>query len=346
MKKEAKCVVWDLDNTIWDGTLSEGDEVQLKDGIREILEVLDKRGILHSVASKNNHEDAWKKLKDFGLDHFFLYPEIHWNAKSHSIANIREHLNIGIDTFIFIDDQPFERDEVANTHPEVETIDAVRYDQLLDHQRLNPKFQTKDSQRRRLMYQEEIERSEEEQEYQGPKEEFLASLNMEFIITEAVEEDLQRCEELTERTNQLNATGKTYSYGELFDLIKSDDHKLYVCELKDRYGSYGKIGLSLVEIKEDCWHLRMLLMSCRVLSKSVGSVLMTYILQEAKSNSHKLQADFKHTDRNRMMYLTFKFSGFKEVSTEGDLVLFENDLSQIQPWPPYIEVSVPVPQSN
>ena len=344
--KEVKCVVWDLDNTIWEGTLLEGDDVPLMDGIKEIITELDRRGILHSIASKNNYEDAWSKLVEYELDYFFLYPEIHWNAKSYSISNIQKKLNIGLDTFMFIDDQAFERDEVAATHPEVETVDASKYIDLLDHPRLTPRFLNKDSSRRRLMYQENIQRIAEEEEYQGPKEEFLASLHMEFIITEAVEEDLKRAEELTERTNQLNATGRTYDYDELFSFIQSDDHKLYVCELKDRYGSYGKIGLALVEIKPDCWHLKMLLMSCRVLSKSVGSVLMTYILTQTRENSVRLLADFKHTDRNRMMYLTFKFSDFKEISNDGEgMVLFENNLENIQPWPSYIKVKVPAPEA-
>lgn len=340
--KDIKCVVWDLDNTIWEGTLSEEDDVRLKPGIREIIGELDNRGILHSIASKNNHDDAWKKLVEYQLDHFFLYPQIHWNAKSYSIADIRQALNIGLDTMMFVDDLAFERDEVATTHPEVLTFDAHGYLGLLDHGRLNPRFVNEDSRRRRLMYQEDRRRNMDEKEYKGPQKNFLASLHMEFVITEAVEGDLQRAEELTERTNQLNATGQTYDYDELFAFMTSEDHKLYVCELTDRYGSHGKIGLALVEIKPDCWHLKLLLMSCRVLSKGVGSVLMTYILNEAKRNSKKLMADFKHTDRNRMMYLTYKFSDFKEVSTGAEnTVLFENDLTKIQPWPPYIHVKHP-----
>jgi FkbH-like protein len=340
--KDIKCVVWDLDNTLWDGTLLEDGEVRLKEGIREIIAELDNRGILHSIASKNNYEDAWQKLVEYQLDHFFLYPEIHWNAKSYSIANIQRELNIGFDTILFIDDLAFERDEVSTTHPEVLTMDATEYLGLLDHSRLNPRFVNEDSRRRRLMYQEDRQRNMDEKEYQGPQKGFLASLNMEFVIAEAVEDDLQRAEELTERTNQLNATGQTYDYDELFAFMTSEDHKLYVCELTDRYGSYGKIGLALVEIKPDCWHLKMMLMSCRVLSKGVGSVLMTYILQEAKRYGGKLLADFKHTDRNRMMHLTYKFADFKEVSTGAEnTVLFENDLTTIQPWPPYIQVTHP-----
>lgn len=340
--KEVKCVVWDLDNTLWDGTLLESDNVVLKPYIKDIIVALDARGILHSIASKNNYDDALRKLKEFELDQFFLYPEIHWNSKSESIGNIQKNLNIGIDTIVFIDDQPFERDEVTSVFPEVQSIDAEVYTDLLQQKRLNPKFITEDSIRRRLMYLEDMKRVQDEGEYKGPKEEFLAGLNMEFIITEAREEDLKRAEELTVRTNQLNATGRTYSYDELLSYMQSEKHRLYVCELSDTYGSYGKIGLALVEINEDNWYLKMLLMSCRVLSRSVGSVLMTYIMRQTKQEGKKLLADFKQTDRNKMMYVTYRFSNFKEVSNDGEgNILFENDLSQIQQFPPYIKLRYP-----
>jgi FkbH-like protein len=339
--KEIKCVVWDLDHTVWDGILVESDDVKLKPGVVEVIQTLDSRGILHSIASKNDFEDAMEKLKEFGVDEYFLYPEINWNPKSLALGNIRKNLNIGIDTILFIDDQPFERDEVKSAHPEITCIDASVYKALPDFPRLNPRFITDDSRRRRMMYLDDIKRKQEEDEFQGTPEVFLASLDMKFVIHEALEEDLKRAEELTVRTNQLNATGLTYDYDELNAFRLSDRHKLLVCELTDRYGSYGKIGLALIEMKEDCWHLRLLLMSCRVLARGVGTVLMSYIMQEAKKAGKKLLADFRHTKRNRQMYISFKFSNFREMSSDDEgNVLFENDLSMIQPFPPYIDVKI------
>ncbi|MRN57053.1 HAD-IIIC family phosphatase [Paenibacillus monticola] len=339
--KEIKCVVWDLDHTIWDGVLLESEKVNLKDGIVEILELLDSRGILHSIASKNNYDDAMSKLHEFNIGHYFLYPQIHWNAKSQSIAKIREKLNIGIDTFVFVDDQSFERDEVASIFSEVFCVDALEYAELPAHPRLNPQFITEDSKRRRLMYLEDMHRNQEEEEYQGPKESFLASLQMKFILSDCEEEDLKRAEELTQRTNQLNSTGRTFDYDELNAFRHSDRHRLLVCELTDRYGSYGKIGLTLIELIETHWYLKLMLMSCRVMSRGVGTVLMSHIMQQAKKDGKKLLADFKQTDRNRMMYVTYRFANFKEIENDGQgNILFENDLSTIQPFPPYIEVNV------
>ncbi|QOT00753.1 HAD-IIIC family phosphatase [Brevibacterium sp. JNUCC-42] len=341
MEKEIKCVIWDLDNTIWEGILLESSHVQLRPGIVEIIKELDSRGILHSIASKNDFELAYEKLKEFGIAEYFLYPQINWNAKSANISTIQKNVNIGIDTILFIDDQPFERDEVSSVHSQVTCMSETEYTNLINHPRLNPKFITEDSKRRRHMYLEDIIRNEEEQSFVGPQESFLASLEMKFIISEAQEEDLKRAEELTIRTNQLNSTGITYDYDELNAFRTNDKYKLFVCELTDKYGSYGKIGLSLVEITEEAWHVKLLLMSCRVMSRGVGTVLLSHIMQEAKEEGKMLLADFRKTDRNRMMYTTYRFANFKEISSddEGNIV-FENDLSMIQPFPPYIYVKV------
>ena len=242
---------------------------------------------------------------------------------------------------MFIDDNPLERDEVQSEYPEVLCVDASQCDSLLTHPCLNPRFITADSKRRRLMYLEDIERKKDQSEYQGPKREFVASLNIQFIISQAKEEDLQRAEELTIRTNQLNATGRIYSYDDLKMFISSRRHRLLICEMKDKYGAYGKIGLALIEMMPDCYHLRLFLMSCRVMFLGVGSLLLSYIMKEAQKAGKKLKADFRDTGRNRMTYITFMFANFKkaELKDDGSMIL-ENDLSIVQDFPSYIDVII------
>ncbi|MBN1222114.1 MAG: HAD-IIIC family phosphatase [Candidatus Aminicenantes bacterium] len=337
--KEIKAVVWDLDGTIWDGILLENDDVRLKPGIRKIVETLDSRGILHSVASRNDFDTAMGKLKDFELADFFLFPEIGWNAKSVFLGRIRESLNIGMDTILFIDDSPFERDEVRYVYPEIWCVDAAKYKSLPRMARLNPRFVTEDSRRRRLMYTEDVIRKKDEKSFDGPRKDFLASLDIELVIAEGKESDLQRAEELTVRTNQLNTTGLTFSYDELKDFIHSPTHKLYICAMKDRYGSSGKIGLALVERSRSFWHLKLFLMSCRVLSYGVGTIVLSYIMQEAKKAGKKLRVDFKETGKNRQMYITLKFANFHEVtSNEKGIIVLEHDLSFIQKTPAYVKL--------
>ncbi len=102
--KTIKLLIWDLDNTLWDGTLLEGDGVQLRPGIRETVAALDGRGILQSIASKNDYDAAVQKLQELGLNQYFLYPQINWNSKAANIQTIIQSINIGSDTVGFLYD--------------------------------------------------------------------------------------------------------------------------------------------------------------------------------------------------------------------------------------------------
>jgi FkbH-like protein len=336
--KGVKVVVWDLDHTIWDGTLLEDETVELRPGVAEIVRALDERGILQSVASKNEHGRAMDRLRALGLADYFLHPRIDWNAKGQNVLAIQKALNVGIDTFLFVDDQPFEREEVRFMAPEVRVWDAADLSGLLDAPELNPEFLTDDARNRRQMYMADIARQQAEEEFVGPTEEFLATLDMRFTLAPCTEADLQRAEELTVRTNQLNTTGYTYDYDELNAFRTSPGHLLLVAGLDDRYGSYGKIGLALVEKAPDFWTIKLLLMSCRVMSRGVGTIMMSHVMAQAKAAGARLRAEFKPNGRNRMMYVTYKFGGFREVAQDGDLVLFEHDLETVQPFPPYVQV--------
>lgn len=339
--KAVKCVVWDLDHTVWDGILLEDERVELRPGVAEILRELDARGILQSVASRNDHDRAMARLEALGIAEYFLYPHVNWNAKGENVAAIAQKLNIGLDTFLFIDDQPFEREEVAFACPAVRTMDAADLSGLLGRPELNPEFITDDSRNRRRMYLADMARGQAEETFNGPSEDFLRGLEMRFVLAPCTEDDLQRAEELTVRTNQLNTTGYTYGYDELNAFRTSPDHVLLVAGLDDRFGTYGKIGLALVEkTSGEFWTLKLLLMSCRVMSRGVGTIMMSHIMSQAKAAGVKLRAEFKPNGRNRMMEVTYRFGGFREVERHGDLIVFEHSLDQVQPFPDYVHVEI------
>lgn len=339
--KPVKCVVWDLDHTLWDGVLSEGDAIALRPGIPELLRALDERGVLLSLCSKNEHDDAMAALERFDLAGYFLYPQISWNAKSQGIARIQKELNIGMDTILFIDDQPFELDEVVATHPSVRCVNAAEYAALMQRPDVLAAAVTEDSARRRLMYLEDIARKRDETDFSGTPEEFLSTLGMTFGISAARPDDLVRAEELAMRTNQLNSTGISYGMDDLEAYMRSPDHQLLVCDLSDRYGSYGKIGLALIERRAGHDHIKLLLMSCRTMSRGVGSVLLAFLIRQAAAENRRLTADFRRTDRNRQMLVTYQFSNFKEIDRgdNGDY-LFEHALEIVPEYPNYIEMKV------
>jgi len=338
MSSKIKCVVWDLDNTVWNGVLLEDENVSLKKNIIRIIKTLDERGILQSIASKNEYEPAMEKLKQFRLDEYFIYPQINWNSKAETVNKIAELINIGKDTIAFVDDQETEREEVLFTNPEVMVIDAEDYLEIPSMDRMIPTFITEDSRKRRQMYQSDISRKNEESEYTGSSEEFLTSLNMELKISRVKEEDLQRVEELTIRTHQLNSTGYTYSYDELRSFIDSKNHVFLVAELKDRFGEYGKIGIALMECNGNKCTIKLLLMSCRVMTKGIGTAMLVNIINYARENKKDLFAEFLQTDRNRVMYITYKFMGFEEHKTEGDKIMFRYASSEKRDYPAYLNI--------
>lgn len=338
-KQSTKCVVWDLDNTLWNGVLLEDENVTLRKSVVDVIQALDRRGILQSIASRNDAALAMAKLQGFGLAEYFLYPQINWGSKSASIRTIVKSLNIGMDTIAFVDDQPFEREEVQFELPEVLCIDAAELPHILEMPQLNPRFVTGDSMLRRKMYMSDVVRNQDEAAYEGPQEAFLASLDMRLDIFPAAEEDLQRAEELTIRTHQLNATGYTYSYDELNSFRQAEDYLLLMARLEDKYGPYGNIGLALVERGGQIWTLKLMLMSCRVMSRGIGSIMLNYVMNLAQANRVRLQAEFVPTDCNRLMDITYRFANFREIYRDERLVIFEHDLANIQTYPDYVNIS-------
>jgi FkbH-like protein len=336
-----KCIMWDLDNTLWNGTLLEGDEVRLRDKVRETILELDSRGILHSIASRNHAETALTLLRELGLEEYFLYPQINWGSKAASIGVISGNLNIGVDAICFIDDDPFELAEVHAALPKVLCLDHDQVPFLLQMPELKPESITTESRMRRQMYLGEMRRKQTEKAFMGAHEQFLATLGMVFTISPARAEDLTRAEELTNRTNQLNTTGRTYSREELEELRCSGRHLLLMAELSDKFGSYGKISLALVECDREVWIIKLLLMSCRVMNRGVGMILLNYILRRAQESGVRLLSEFVANDSNRMMYVTYKFAGFAEVETRDGVQILQHSLESIPPVAGYVRVEVP-----
>lgn len=336
--RPVKCVVWDLDDTVWDGILLEDPQVRLRPEVLEVLRTLDGRGILNSIASRNDSAAARAKLAELGIADLFLYPQITWGSKAQSVAAIVQRLNLAPDAFAFVDDQAFEREEVNSRFPAVRCFDAARAAELPSLPAFRPRFVTDESRQRRHMYRADIERDQAAEQFAGSSEEFLATLGMVFTIAPAQPDDLKRAEELTVRTHQLNTTGRTYSYAELEELQRSPDHLLLTAELTDRFGSYGKIGLALVELGPEAWRVKLLLMSCRVMSRGVGTVLLSEIQRLAAAAGVRLQADFVVTDRNRMMYVTYRMNGFREVHRDGDEVVLEGPGGDVPPHPAHLIV--------
>jgi FkbH-like protein len=325
--QKVKCVVWDLDNTMWNGILVEdgADRLELKRGIVDVIRELDQRGILNSIASKNTFDDAMAVLRTHSLEEYFLYPQISWSPKSEAIKNIARRLNIGIDTLLFVDDSAFERAEVREACPEVAVLDAEEY---LSVPTL-PACQvtvTAESRRRRRMYQEDAVREQEAEGFSGNYLDFLRSSRIEMELDHLSEHNLKRVHELTQRTNQMNFSGRRYERALLEEVARNAYLDTYVISCRDRYGEYGIVGFSIVDSREP--RMTDLMFSCRIQSKRVDHAFMTYLFRKyLRGQIDEFRADYRKTPRNAASGRVFSDLGMAETSEQDGVtcLIFRKD---------------------
>jgi FkbH-like protein len=315
--KTYKCIVWDLDNTMWDGILVEdgAPALRLKPGITEILQRLDQRGILHSVASKNDAGEALKVLEQFGISDYFLYPEISWGPKSEGIKRIAKQLNIGLDSMLFVDDSDFELAEVGARCPEVRTLNATGYLSLPDL----PECQvpvTAEAADRRKMYQMEAVRQTVADRFGDDYFSFLRDCHLEAHLRPLTPANVQRVHELTQRTNQMNFSGNRYDRAVLERILATPYLDTYVLDCRDRFGDYGVVGFCIVDSREP--RITDLAFSCRVQSKRVEHALLSFVLRRYREPTVRdVYANYRKTPRNAPSGRVFEDVGF-EAAGETD----------------------------
>lgn len=316
-----KCVAWDLDNTLWHGVIGDdgAENVQINPQALELIKQLDERGILQTIASKNNHDVAWAKIAEMGLSEMFLYPSINWNPKSKNIQKIADALNIGVDTFALIDDSPFERAEVSSTLPQVRVYDAVEIPTLLDR----PEFEvpiSEESKHRRQSYLTEAKRIQLSENYGGKKGDyisFLRACELEMTIFTPVRDlERTRCLELLLRSNQYNVSGNRYTQDDFQQLLASKNYKCLAFKVKDRFGDYGIVGFASFETSRHDLVLKDFVMSCRVAMKHIERAFFQSIFHASLFvDCEKLNINVLKTQRNnplREQLLLMPFSVLEE----------------------------------
>jgi FkbH-like protein len=308
-RPNAKCVVFDLDNTLWKGILLEG-AVEVREEIAELFHRLDERGILMSISSKNAAEDAYAQLKAFGLDDYLLHPQIGWDPKSEGLRRIAAALDIGIDTFIFVDDNPFERAEVSQVLPMVEVLPETAIPALLAHPRLQGAV-TPESKARRQMYREAAARDVAAQSFDDYAA-FLKSCDIRVNIRPDRPADFDRIAELVQRTNQLNFSGRKYGRDEIAEILRDPEQARFVVDVTDKFGSYGTVGFCLASWAGDTLTVEDFMLSCRVQGKFIEQALFWYLSEAAgRAPASRVVVNFKRTDRNAAAHKVLTTLGFE-----------------------------------
>jgi FkbH-like protein len=331
---KVKCVIWDLDQTAWEGVLAEQDagKISLRPDVLRTMLALDERGILQSISSKNDHDNAWQALDRLGIAHLFLSPQINWEPKSVNIRRIVTSLNIGMDSCLFIDDSPFERAEVAHELPEIRVMADSEVSRLLELPEVDVPV-TAESKQRRAFYTSESQRKEQAREYGGGYDAFLKSCKMEAVLANPTEsEQVERCLELLHRSNQLNLTIHRYSGAEFTQLLKERGVMCVCTSCRDRFGDYGIVGFASVSMVNDEIVLKDFVLSCRVAQKKVENAWFKWLAHSASAAGYrKICARYVKTSRNGVLLNALLEVGFVETGKNDAGSMLELDCSVTPP---------------
>ena len=277
-----KVVVVDCDNTLWDGVVGELGaggvrfDAQHTD-LHQTLKRLAERGVLVCLCSKNEASDVWQVFEtreDFVLSRDDLVASaVNWEPKADNLRQLASRLNLGLDSFVFLDDNPVECASVRAHCPEVLTLEwpleADRARRLLRHVwELDANTGTKEDERRTELYRDEFQRQELKDETLSFTE-FIESLELVVDIRPLTDDDVKRASQLTLRTNQFNFTSRRRTERELQALVASEQHVCRVVDVKDRFGDYGLVGVLIGETVDDYLLADTFLLSCRVLGRGV-----------------------------------------------------------------------------
>ena len=358
-----KCLVLDLDNTLWGGVVGE-------DGPRGIVvgpgspageayeafqhavcSLLD-RGIMLGVCSKNNPADvqeAFRLRTDMPLSwDDFAFGEVGWDHKAAGVKRVAQALNIGEDSLVFLDDNPAERVVVRGIASSVAVpelpSDPADYARFLASQVFFEKLRVKSDDLTRVLDYGAQQRREQLRGEVGTLGQYLAQLETEVEIRAASKSDLARVHELFNKTNQFNLTTRRYSIADVESFTGQPQYLLGVLIARDRYGPMGTVGVFLLEAEQAAVRLDSFLMSCRALGRGIETTGMNCVkaLVAQRFAADRLLARFVPTAKNDPAKNFLSEQGFRQLELgEDGTASYEADAAALRPLPcDYLKVSV------
>ncbi len=330
-----RCIVLDLDNTLWGGIVGEDgfDGIKLGSGppgnafveFQKYLLGLHNRGILLAINSKNNPNDAIEVIENhpdmiLRKEHFACM-KINWNDKVSNIKEISEDLNFGLENFVFIDDDPIHREFMKSSLPQVLTVDLPKdpskYTQVLEEMNeFNVLKITDEDKKRGLMYSQQKERKDLEKSSSNLQD-FLKNMELKVTIKKADNFTIPRISQLILKTNQFNLTTKRYQLEDIQKFSQDENFLIGCAQVEDKFGDNGITGVFIVQKNgTKQWILDTFLLSCRVMGREVEKSILGHIIKTAKEQGvEKIKADFIPTQKNKPIENFLPDCGFKK---EGD----------------------------
>ena len=326
-----KCIVLDLDNTLWGGIVGEDGFEGIKLGDSPVgrayaefqhnLLALNQRGILLAINSKNNFDDAMQIIKDHPnmvlKEDNFVCIRINWNDKVVNMKEISDELNIGLDSMVFFDDDPVNREYVKSNLPEIQTIDisdpsnsSKILKSINDFQMLKI---TDEDMTRNKMYLEQRKRTELKTQV-GDLQDFLKQLNISVKIKNADSFTIPRISQLTIKTNQFNLTTRRYQEEDIRKFSQDKDKIVECAQVEDKFGDNGITGVYIInkDNKQE-WTIDTFLLSCRIIGRGVEDGMLHQIIEKArKEGVSKIRGEYIKTKKNKPAENFFPTFGFKK----------------------------------
>ncbi len=331
-----KLIVLDLDNTLWGGVLGDEGWEKLKIGghdyvgeaflkFQNSIIGLNRRGILLAIASKNDESTALKAIE--------LHPEmllkeinfsawrINWNDKAKNLIELADELNLGLQSMVFIDDNPVERARIREALPEVLVPewpnDPALYTETLESLRCfdAPQVTHEDLNRGKMYVAERLRRKSRIDNEINSSDEWLNTLETSIHVESLSEVNLTRVVQLFNKTNQLNLTTRRFSESDIVEWIKIDGHELWVIYVKDKYGDSGMSGIISIETVNGTTVVCDLILSCRVMGRKIEDAMLHVVTEFALQNKiNELMLEYKATEKNAPCLKMMNDSSLKKIS--------------------------------
>ena len=330
-----KCLVLDLDNTLWGGVVGEEGPTGVRIGpgspegeafldFHRRLQALQAQGVLLAVCSKNNPADvaevfaARPEIPLRPAD--FAAAEISWDPKHEGLLRIARTLNIGTDSLVFLDDNPAEIELIRQMLPEVEAVqmpsDPADYPAVLDRLTLFERAAILDEDRNKTEQYRQNRERDELKTVAGDLSSYLESLGTELEIWRARPDDLPRAHQLFVKTNQFNLTTQRYTPADVERFAASPDHELWLARARDRFGDLGTIAVMLLERDGDALVIDSYLMSCRAMGRGIETALTNHLKSRLHdTGASEIRARYLPTAKNKPVETLYDEQGFHLVET-------------------------------
>jgi FkbH-like protein len=356
--KNKKCLVLDCDNVLWGGIVGEDGLTGIKlaktypgsayyEFQQEILNLYN-RGVVLALCSKNNAADVWEVFQrhpDMLLrEKHIAAAQINWRDKVTNLRQLGADLNLGLDSFVLIDDSPFEAGQVREYLPEVEVLQLPE-DQPVEYREIlaacgwfDTLILSEEDKQRGAMYRAEAARKD--LQAQSPDlASYYGSLEMVLQIRFADEFSVPRIAQLTQKTNQFTLTTRRYSDADIQRLSESDAADVVYLQLRDRFGDSGITGVCILKYESERAFIDSFLLSCRVLGRGVEEAFLVQCLKRAKRRGCKIAVgEYRPTAKNEQVTDFYPTRGFRILPEEDDVKRYAADLeASIKGEPEYFK---------